>query len=88
MGTATALPPARRLRGPPVTTPMLRLMTLTMMVFLPGGLLVLGAYMLARTVATQMRLEQGTGGRRFARAVSAVRLRDVWSHTRQSFRAS
>jgi len=65
---------------------MLRLMTLTMMVVLPGGLLVLAAYMLARTVATQMRLEQGTGGRRFARAVSAVRMRDVWTHTRHTFR--
>jgi hypothetical protein len=65
---------------------MMRLTTLTMMVvLLPGGLLVLLAWMLARTVVTQMRLEQGTGGRRFARAVSAVRLRDVWSSTRHTF---
>lgn len=68
-----------------MTTPMMKLMTLTMMVILPGGLLLLLAWVLARTVATQMRLEQGPGSRRFARAVSAVRLRDVWSHTRQSF---
>lgn len=68
-----------------MTTPMMKLLTLTMMVILPGGLLLLLAWVLARTVATQMRLEQGPGSRRFARAVSAVRLRDVWSHTRQSF---
>ena len=66
--------------------PMLRLMTLTMMVVLPGGLLVIMAYLLARTVATQMRLEQGPGRRRFARAVSTVRMRDVWSHARDTFR--
>lgn len=67
---------------------MLRVMTLTMMVVVPGGLLLLLAWVLARTIAVQMSLEQGPGGRRFARAVSAVRLRDVWSNTRQSFRAS
>jgi hypothetical protein len=65
---------------------MLRLITLTLVVLLPGGLLVLAAYMLARAIARQMELEQGTQGHRFARAVSAVRMRDVWSHTRQSFR--
>ena len=64
---------------------MMRVMTLTMMVLMPGGLLVLAAWMLARTIATQMRLEEGPGGRRFARAVSAVRFRDVWSNTRRSF---
>jgi hypothetical protein len=67
---------------------MMRVMTLTMLVLVPGGLLVVMAYLLAQTVATQMRLEEGPGGRRFARAVSTVSLRDVWSQTRQSFRAS
>lgn len=61
---------------------MLRVMTLTMMVLVPGGLLVLAAYLLGRAVATQMQLEQGPQGRRFARAVSAVRVRDVWSNAR------
>lgn len=68
-----------------MTTNMLRLMTLTLLVVVPGGLLALGAYMLARAIARQMQLEQGTNGHRFARAVSTVSLRDVWSHTRQSF---
>jgi hypothetical protein len=65
---------------------MLRLLTLTLLVLLPGGLLMLAAYVLARSISRQMDLEQGTQGHRFARAVSAVRFRDVWSHTRQSFR--
>ena len=64
---------------------MMRVMTLTMMVLVPGGLLVVMAYLLAQTVVTQMRLEEGTGRHRFARAVSTVSLRDVWSQTRQSF---
>jgi hypothetical protein len=67
-------------------TNMLRLFTLTLLVMLPGGLLMVAAYFLARTISRQMQLEQGTQGHRFARAVSAVRLSDVWSHTRQSFR--
>ena len=69
-----------------MTTNMLRLMTLTLVVLMPGGLLMLAAYMLARTISRKMQLEQGTQGHRFARAVSAVRFRDVWSDTRQSFR--
>jgi hypothetical protein len=69
-----------------MTTNMLRLITLTFLVLLPGGLLMVAAYILARTISRQMQLEQGTQGHRFARAVSAVRFRDVWSHTRQSFR--
>lgn len=63
---------------------MMRAMTLAMMVVVPGGLLVLAAFVLARVVVEQMRLEQGPGGRRFARAVAQVRLRDVWSTARRS----
>ena len=70
VGTATAISHVRRLPGSTMTTNMLRLMTLTFLVLLPGGLLVLAAYMLARTIARQMRLEQGTNGHRFARAVT------------------
>jgi hypothetical protein len=67
-----------------MTTNMLRLTTLTLLVLLPGGLLVLAAFVLARAIARQMQLEQGTGGHRFARAVTNVRFREVWSHTRLS----
>jgi hypothetical protein len=65
---------------------MVKTMTLMMMVVVPGGLLVLAAFLLARTVARQMQLEQGPGRQRFARAVVAVRLRDVWSNARRSLR--
>jgi hypothetical protein len=68
-----------------MTTNMMRVMTLTLLVLLPGGLMVLAAYVLARTIARQMQLEQGSQGHRFARALSSVRFRDVWSNTRQSF---
>lgn len=63
-----------------MTTTMTRLTILTMVVLMPGGLLALAAYLLARAVARQMQLEHGSHGQRFARAVSAVRLRDVWTH--------
>jgi len=64
---------------------MIRVLLLTVMVVMPGGLTLLLAYVLARTIAEQMRHEQGPGGRRFARAVATVRMRDVWAHTRQTF---
>lgn len=87
VGTQTAFSHVRRVRGSSMTTTMLRLLTLTLLVLLPGGLVVLAAYMLTRAIARQMQLEQGTGSHRFARAVSAVSFRDVWSHTRQTFSA-
>jgi hypothetical protein len=64
------------------TTAMMKTLTLVMMVVVPGGLLVLAAFILARTIARQMQLEQGPGSHRFARAVATVRLRDVWSNAR------
>jgi hypothetical protein len=65
---------------------MVRVMTVTLVVVLPGGLLVLLAWVLARTIVDEMRQQQaGTGGQRFARAVATVRLRDVWAHTRRAF---
>ncbi len=71
-----------------MTTNMLRLMTLTVMVLVPGGLVLLALFMLTRTIARKMRLEQGPNGHRFARAVSAIRFSEVWSDTRQQLRAS
>lgn len=69
-------------------TTMMRLLTVTLLVLLPGGLVLLAAYLLTRAIARQMQLEQGTSGHRFARAVSTVRLREVWSHARQTFGAT
>lgn len=56
---------------------MLRTLGLMVMVVVPGGLVVLSAYILARVVAEKARLEDGPTGRRFAKAFSAVRLKDV-----------
>ena len=72
---------------------MTRLTILMMVLVVPGGLVALAGYLLARTVVRQMQLEQGPGAQRFARAVSAVRLRDIWNHalrlgSRQALRAS
>ncbi len=68
-----------------MTTTMMRLLTVTLMVVVPGGLLVLAAFVLGRAITRQMQLEQGTNGHRFARAVSTIHFRDVWSQTRQTF---
>lgn len=55
---------------------------LLLVVLVPGGLLVLGAVVLARLVAQQARGEPGPHGRRLARALATVRWRDVVRETR------
>jgi hypothetical protein len=65
---------------------MMKTMTLVMMVVVPGGLVVLAAFILARTIVQQMELEHGNRRHRLARAVVAVRFRDVWSNARRSLR--
>jgi hypothetical protein len=79
-GTASAVSPARKVKGLSV---MLRLSTLVVVMVFPGALLVLAAWVLAHAVAERMRAEQGTQGRRLARAVATVRLREVWSQARR-----
>lgn len=81
VGTTAAVSHATALPGRGGTN-MLRLA----MVVVPGGLLVVAAYVLARTVAANMQVEQGSQRRRFARAVASVKLRDVWSNARRSLR--
>ena len=51
---------------------------------LPGGLLILAAFVLGRAVAQAARAQQGTTGRRFARAMAAVSLREVWTSAKQT----
>ncbi len=65
---------------------MMRGVLVAVMVVVPGALLVLAAWVLARAVAVQLRREPGAGPRRFARAVVAVRWPDVWRHARASVR--
>lgn len=54
-----------------------KVLSVLVMVVVPGGLLVAAAFVLARLVTQQMRLEEGPHGRRFARAVAAIHWRDV-----------
>ena len=51
---------------------------------MPGGLLVVVAYLLAKTIADHMRLQEGTTGRRLSRAWAQVRWRDVWTSAKQT----
>jgi hypothetical protein len=50
---------------------------------LPGGLLVLGAWVLARIVCERMRDLDGTQSQRLVRAVSGLRLADVRAAARR-----
>src|SRR5690349_16759245 len=62
----------------------MRVFGLLVMVVVPGGLLVLAAFVLARAWANAARLEQGTARRRLVRAVAQVRWRDVWTSAKQT----
>lgn len=62
----------------------LRVAGLVVVAVAPGGLLVIAAFLLARAVTAAMRLEAGgPSGRRLARAVARVRLKDVWAQARR-----
>ncbi len=76
-GTAGAFPPGNTARGLKGMLTAARVLGLVLMAVVPGGLLVLSAFVLARAVARKMRLEEGTRGERFARAMAQVRWRDV-----------
>ena len=64
---------------------MTRVIKVLLMITIPGALVVFAAYVLAVAVGHQMRLGEGPPGRRFARAVSAGRLPDGWSHSPRRF---
>lgn len=54
-----------------------KLLSVVVMVLVPGALVVAIAWVLARVLVQQMRLEEGPQSRRLARAVARVRWRDV-----------
>ena len=72
MGSVTSMAAAAKVLG------------LLAMAILPGGLLILAAFVLGRAVAQAAKAEEGTMGRRFARAMAAVSLRDVWTSAKQT----
>lgn len=51
---------------------------------LPGGLLMLAAWILGRAVRHRMREVTGEKGARLARAVASVRWQDIWAEVRRS----
>ena len=54
-----------------------------LMVVMPGGLLVVSGWALARLLAERLRELEGTQPRRLARAVATVRLKDVVRQARR-----
>ena len=84
-GTHTAVAPSVFLLGSMTSMAgVAKVLGLMVMAVLPGGLLFLAAYVLGREVALAVRREEGTTGRRFAKAWARVRLRDVWTSAKQS----
>ncbi|MBL8924192.1 MAG: hypothetical protein JNJ54_35390 [Myxococcaceae bacterium] len=54
-----------------------RVVSVVVLVLVPGALVVATAWVLARLVSQQLKTLEGTGGPRLARAVAAVRWSDV-----------
>lgn len=81
-GTWGALALAWFRRGVTTMVAVTKTLGMVLMVVVPGGLLVVAAFVLARLVAQQMRSVEGPHGRRLARAVATVRWRDVVRETR------
>ena len=61
-----------------------KILGVMVMAVVPGGLLFLAAFVLARAVADAVRREEGSTGRRVAKAFAQVRLRDVWTSAKQT----
>lgn len=82
-GTSPAFAPDPQRRGVTVMVAVSKVLSVVVMVLVPGGLLIAAAYVLARLVTQQMKLEQGPQGHRLARAVATVRWSDVMRETRK-----
>ena len=61
---------------------LIRVVGLVLMAVVPGGLLVLSAFVLARLVAARFRAQHGP--HRLQHAVAAVTVQEVWKETRRS----
>ena len=61
-----------------------RTMVMLAVALVPGGLVVLAAWVLGRVVRHRMQASTGAHGARLARAVASVRWQDVWSEARQA----
>ncbi|MBS1152127.1 MAG: hypothetical protein H6Q89_3825 [Myxococcaceae bacterium] len=62
---------------------LMKMLAVVLMAVVPGGLILLMAFVLARSLATKIRsVEQGP--QRYRRALATVTLRDVWNEARRS----
>ena len=62
---------------------MMKMVAAAGMVVLPGGLLVLAAFILARIVVEKLKTV-GEGPDRYKRALTGLKFRDVWDEARRS----
>jgi hypothetical protein len=63
----------------------LRILAVVLAAVIPGGLLVLSAFVLARILAAKVREQQGPHHfSQVAQAFAGVRMKDVWNETRRS----
>jgi hypothetical protein len=63
---------------------LLKAASLLIMIIVPGGLLALSAFVLAKLVSEKMHNDSGPHGLRFVRAVKTVKWSDVVRQTRNS----
>ena len=62
---------------------LMKMLAVVLMAVVPGGLILLMAFVLARSLATKIRsVEQGP--QRYRRALATVTFRDVWNEARRS----
>lgn len=61
----------------------LRTVSFLVLALVPGGLLVLGAWVYGRVIARQLHAQPGPQRARLARAVAQVQWRDVWAEVRR-----
>jgi hypothetical protein len=62
---------------------LMKMLAVVLMAVIPGGLLCLTAFILAKIVAARVRsVEQGP--HRYRRALANLSFRDVWNETRRS----
>lgn len=62
---------------------MLKMVAAVAMVVMPGGLLVMAAFILARVVAEKLKTIEG-GPDRYKRVLAGLKFRDVWDEARRS----
>jgi hypothetical protein len=74
--------PAESPRGGKIMAALIRIVVVVLIAVVPGGLLMLSAFILARIVAARLREQHGP--HRLTQALAGLSFRDVWNETRRS----